>query len=170
MHRLILMRHAEAERAAPSGRDRDRSLTPRGRDDAILMGRILKEKGLRPDIALVSTAARTTQTWEWVQEGLGDAEVRMEPALYNASADVLRRHVEATEEEAGCLLVMAHNPGIHILAHEYLIESAASPSILDRMAGGFPTAAVAVFEVDVAGRCAYDGFLTPKAFGGGADE
>ena len=111
MHRLILMRHAEAERAAPSGRDRDRSLTPRGREDAILMGRILKEKGLRPDIALVSTAARTSQTWEWVQEGLGDAEVRMEPALYNASADVLRRHVEAAEEEAGCLLVLAPQSG-----------------------------------------------------------
>jgi len=25
-------------------------------------------------------------------------------------------------------------------------------------------------EVDVAGRCAYDGYLTPKEFGGGADE
>jgi len=65
---------------------------------------------------------------------------------------------------------MAHNPGVHTLALEYLTESAASPSVLDRMAGGFPTGAAAVFEVDVAGRCAYDGFLTPKAFGGGADE
>jgi phosphohistidine phosphatase len=170
MHRLILMRHAKTERAAASGLDRDRALTQRGREDALLMGRVLFEKGLRPDLALVSTATRTRQTWELMQEAFGDVEVRMEPALYNASSDTLRRHVEAAEEEAGCLLVLAHNPGVHMLAHQYLIESAASPSVMDRMAAGFPTAAAAAFEVDVAGRCAYDGYLTPKAFGGGADE
>jgi hypothetical protein len=39
MQRLILMRHAEAERAAGSGRDRDRILSARGRRDAAAMGR-----------------------------------------------------------------------------------------------------------------------------------
>ena len=170
MHRLILMRHATTERASASGLDRDRALTARGRDDALLMGRKLAEKGLRPDMALVSTATRTRQTWELIQEAFGDVEVRMEPALYNASSDTLRHHVEAAEEDAGCLLVLAHNPGIHMLAHQYLIESAASPSVMDRMAAGFPTGAAAAFEVDVAGRCSYDGYLIPKAFGGGADE
>ena len=170
MHRLILMRHATAERAAASGLDRDRGLTVGGRSDAILMGRTLAEKGLRPDLALVSSATRTRQTWDAVHEALGDVEVRTETSLYNASADILRRFVEGAEEEAGCLLVLAHNPGVHQLAYEYLIESAASPSVLDRMAGGFPTAAAAVFEVDVAGRCIYDAWLTPRAFGGGLEE
>lgn len=170
MHRLILMRHAKTERAAASGHDRDRALTARGREDGLLMGRVLFEKGLRPDLALVSSATRTRQTWDLLQEAFGDVEVRLLPDLYNATADVIRRFVEGAEDEAGCLLVLAHNPGIHLLAHEYLVESAASPSVLDRMAAGFPTAAAAVFEVDVAGRCAYDGYLTPKAFGGGADE
>jgi phosphohistidine phosphatase len=167
MHRLILMRHAQAERAAPSGLDRDRSLSSRGRDEAALVARSLSEKSLRPDLALVSTANRTRETWELLQEAFGDVEVRLEPALYNAPAEVLRRYVEAAEDEAGCLLVMAHNPGIHILAHEYLTESAASPSILDRLAGGFPTAAAAVFDVDVAGRCGYGGWFTPQILSGG---
>ena len=166
MHRLILMRHAQAERAAPSGLDRDRSLDARGRQEALAMGRALAERGLRPDLALVSTATRTRETWELLQEAFGDVEVRLEPALYNAPSEVLRTHVERAEDEAGCLLVLAHNPGVHMLAHDYLVESAASPSVLDRMAGGFPTAAVAVFEVDVAGRCAYDGFFTPRSVGG----
>ncbi|ADL00131.1 putative protein [Brevundimonas subvibrioides] len=170
MHRLILMRHAKTERAAASGLDRDRALTPRGLEDAILMGGILADKGLRPDLALVSPAVRTRQTWDAVQEALGDVEVRIEPRLYDASPETIRRLVEDAEEQAGCLLVMAHNPGVHTLAIDYLTESAASPSVMDRMAGGFPTGAAAIFEVDVAGRCAYDGFLTPKAFGGGADE
>jgi len=170
MHRLILMRHAKTERATASGLDRDRALSPRGMDDAVLMGRILADKGLRPDLALVSSAVRTRQTWDAVQEALGDVEVRIEPRLYDASPDTLRRLVQDAEDQAGCLLVMAHNPGVQLLALEYLTESAASPSVLERMGGGFATGAAAIFEVDVAGRCAYDGFLTPKAFGGGADD
>lgn len=170
MHRLILMRHAKTERAAASGLDRDRALTERGHADAALIGRMLSERGLRPDLALISTATRTRQTWDDLHEAFGDVEVRLEPKLYNAPADVLRQFVEGAEDQAGCLLIMAHNPGIHLLAHEYLVESAASPGVLDKMAGGFPTGAAAIFEVDVAGRCTYDGFLTPKAFGGGADE
>ncbi|WP_396594282.1 SixA phosphatase family protein [Brevundimonas sp. R86498] len=170
MHRLILMRHAKTERAAESGLDRDRALTDRGRADAILMGSVLADKGLRPDLALVSPSVRTRQTWEAMHDALGDVELRIEPRLYDAAPDVIRRLVEDAEDQAGCLLVLAHNPGVHLAALDYLTESAASPSVLDRMAGGFATGAVAVFEVDVAGRCLYDGFLTPKAFGGGAGE
>lgn len=170
MHRLILMRHAKTERLAASGVDRDRALTQRGVDDAVLMGRVLADKNLRPDLVLVSAATRTRQTWETMHEAFGDVEVRIEPRLYDASADTIRRFVEDAEDKAGCLMVVAHNPGVQLLAMEYLTESAASPSILDRMAGGFPTGAAAIFEVDVAGRCAYDGFLTPKAFGGGAED
>lgn len=170
MHRLILMRHAKTERAAASGLDRDRALTERGLADAALMGRVLADKKLRPDLALVSPSIRTRQTWDAVQEAFGDVEVRIEPRLYDASPDTIRRLIQDAEDETGCLLVMGHNPGIHTLAYDYLTESAASPAILDRLAGGFPTGAAAVFEVDVAGRCAYDGFLTPKAFGGGAED
>ncbi len=170
MHRLILMRHAKTERAADSGLDRDRALTPRGVADAVLMGGVLADKGLRPDLALVSSAVRTRQTWEAMRDALGDVEVRIEPRLYDATTDVLRRFVQDAEDQAGCLLILAHNPGVQLLAMDYLTESAASPSVLDRMAGGFPTGAAAIFEVDVAGRCAYDGFLTPKAFGGGTEE
>jgi len=167
MHRLILMRHATAERDAPTGRDRDRPLSAAGRSDAVLMGRALAERGLRPDRALVSAAVRTRQTWDGLHDALGDVEVRIEDAMYNAGPDILRRFVEASEDEAGCLIVVAHNPGVHMLAVEYLIESAASPSVLDRMSGGFPTGAAAIFSVDAAGRCAYEGFLTPKGLGGG---
>lgn len=170
MHRLILMRHAQAESAASSGLDRDRPLATRGRAEAQMIGRALASRGLRPDLALVSTAARTRETWELAQEAFGDVEVRLEPGLYNAPADVLRGFVERSEEDAGCLLLLAHNPGVHMLAYDYLVESAASPSVLDRMAGGFPTAAAAVFEVDVAGRCTYDGWFTPDLLGGATSD
>lgn len=166
MQRLILMRHAEAERASGSGDDRDRVLSARGRSDATQMGRALATKGLRPDLALVSAAARTRQTWDLAHAAFGDVDVREQDALYNAGADTLRHAVEAAEDEAGCLMLVAHNPGIHLLAVEYLIESAASPSVLDRMSGGFPPGACAVFAVDVAGRCTFEAFLQPRDLAG----
>jgi phosphohistidine phosphatase len=162
------MRHAQAEPNSPSGGDEARPLSAVGRNEALLMGRALAERGLKPDLALVSSAVRTRQTWEQMHDAFGDVEVRDEPRLYNAPADVLRGFVEASEEEAGCLLVLAHNPGVHALAGDYLSESAASPAILDRLAGGFPTGAAALFTVDAAGRCTYEGFLTPRTLGGAA--
>ena len=166
MHRLILMRHAAAETSAPSGGgDEARPLSAAGRAEALLMGRALAERGLKPDLALVSGAVRTRQTWEQMHDAFGDVEVRDEAALYNAPSDVIRRFVENSEDEAGCLLILAHNPGVHVLAAEYLIESAASPAVVDKLSGGFPTGAAALFTVDVAGRCTYEGFLTPRALG-----
>lgn len=165
MQRLILMRHATAERAAASGHDRDRRLSPEGRAEAALMGRMLAERGIRPDLALVSSAARTRETWDAVHDTMGDVEVRHEAALYDATSDTLRRFVEAAEDEAGCLIVVAHNPGVHHLAMEYLVEGAASPAALDRMAG-FPPGSAALFTVDPAGRCTFEGYLGPRSEGG----
>jgi phosphohistidine phosphatase len=166
MQRLILMRHAEAERAAGSGHDRDRALSARGRRDAAAMGRALAARGMRPDLAIVSPAARTRQTWDLLHDAFGDVQVREDESLYNGGSETLRRFVEAGEDEAGCLMVVAHNPGIHLLAVEYLVESAASPAVLDRMSGGFPPGATAIFAVDAAGRCVFEGFLQPRDAGG----
>ncbi|MFC0633984.1 SixA phosphatase family protein [Brevundimonas balnearis] len=169
MRQLILMRHAKAERQAESGQDRDRPLTDRGRADARLMARELAQRGLRPDVVLVSSSTRTRETWDEMAEAFGDVDLRIEARLYNAEPETIRAFVEELEESAGVLLVLAHNPGVQLLAGDLLVESAASPAILERLEGGFPTGAAAVFQMDAAGRATYDGFFTPKAFGGGAE-
>lgn len=161
MHRLILMRHAEAEARHPGG-DRERPLSPRGREDAVRMGRLLAKRGLRPDLALVSPAARTRQTWDLLQDAFGDAEVRIEPDLYNAPAELLRVLIAEAAEDAGCLLVLAHNPGVPVLAGDYLLQAAASPALMERMTGGFPPGSAAAFTVDPQGRRAHEAWLTPR--------
>lgn len=153
------MRHAEAQ-SAP-GPDRDRVLTPRGRTDAMAMGRALAARGVRPDTALVSAAARTRETWDLTHEAFGDVDLRLSEPLYNADTETLRAEIEAVEDEAGCLLVMAHNPGVHALAVAYLTESAASPAVLERLGQGFPPGAAALFTIDGAGRPTFEGFLHP---------
>lgn len=167
MLRLILMRHARAEAAAASGRDEDRALSEGGRADALLMGRELAARGLRPDLALVSSAKRARETWDAVHEALGDVEVEIEPALYNANDRILRQAIEAVEDRCACLMIVAHNPGLPHLAVRLLTESAAPASVLDRFQGSYPPGAAAVFDVDEAGRCGYAGFFSPRDFGGG---
>ena len=56
MRRLILFRHAKAEPRAAGEDDFDRPLSPRGRADAVLVGRALADAGFAPDLALVSPA------------------------------------------------------------------------------------------------------------------
>lgn len=161
MHRLILMRHAKAEPASPSGRDRDRPLSEGGRADARAMGRLLAARGLKPDRALVSPATRTRQTWDGLHDSLGDVDVEIVEALYEAEPETLRRHIDAEAEYAGCLILIGHNPGIHQLAVDLLVEGAAAPSALDRLAAGFPTGMAAVFAVDAAGRHVLEGLVRP---------
>ncbi|RZJ97709.1 MAG: histidine phosphatase family protein, partial [Brevundimonas sp.] len=138
MHRLILMRHAKAGAAAAGRGDRDRPLTDEGRADAVAVGRALAARDLRPDHALVSDARRTRETWEGLSESFGDVELSLEASAYDAPAERLRSLVEDREDAAGCLIVLAHNPGVHQLAVDYLIEGAASPGVIDRLTAGFP--------------------------------
>ena len=64
MRRLMLLRHAKTETDAPSGRDQDRRLDDRGRNDAAEIGGWIATHPPFPDAVLVSTATRTQQTWE----------------------------------------------------------------------------------------------------------
>ena len=52
MRRLLLLRHAKAERSQPGQRDRDRVLAERGRNDAPRIGAYLARHGLVPDLRL----------------------------------------------------------------------------------------------------------------------
>jgi phosphohistidine phosphatase len=150
MKRLILLRHAKAERSAPSGRDFDRPLSPRGRDDAARAGRVLATAGLIPDVVLVSASARTVQTWEQASAALPDAKVQVRQDLYNAPPEHLHAVAEA-EAEAQTVMVIAHNPGIGALAYELVATATlADATVTQDLAQGFPTAAAAAFELDEA--------------------
>ncbi len=166
MKHLILMRHAKAEKDAPSGEDFDRPLAERGLEEATSVAEALKAYGLKPDFAVVSPACRTRQTFEQVCGVFGDIPVVSDKAFYNAGAQALRSAIEANEEAGNCILVVAHNPGIQYLAADYMFEGAASASAIEKVRGGFPTATAAVFEVDAAGRPLYDGLYLAKDVAG----
>ena len=160
MRRLILMRHAEAEPTSTTG-DIGRALSVRGKADAQAMGRALAGRGLRPDLALVSTARRAQETWDQASHAFGDVVTEIDRAIYEAGPGELRALIEAAEDRSGTLVLVCHNPAIHRLAVDLMIEQAAAPSTLERLSGGFPPGAAVIFVADTAGRLTYDGFLRP---------
>ena len=76
MRRLLLLRHAKAERLQLAGSDQNRPLTERGRSDAVRVGAYLARHAFVPDGALVSPSARTRETWSLVAKAFTKAPLR----------------------------------------------------------------------------------------------
>lgn len=169
MKRLILMRHGKAERSSPGG-DFERALTDRGLADAALMGRLLLDEGLVPDVGLVSSARRTRQTWDQVSLSFPAAAARPLGGLYHADAGRILFEAEAAGVEHDAVMVVGHNPGLHALTIALLREGGAGSALIARAESRFPTSTVAAFTFDAAGRPAYDGLFYAADHGGGGGE
>ena len=138
--RLMLLRHAKSD--WPDVPDRERPLAKRGRRDAPVIGRWLREHGYLPDTVICSVARRTRQTWELIALELGGSPpVTIEPRAYAASALALLYLVRELPATSRSALLIGHNPAITELAASLL-----GPPDGDRPALGFPTAAVAILE------------------------
>ena len=142
MRRLILMRHAKSSWANPSQRDLDRPLNKRGRRAAGLIGTWMKAKGLLPNLALVSTARRTQETWSGVVAIAGAARTTYVPELYHAGPETMLAVLRNVPDVAG-VLMLGHQPGIGEFARRLLAEPADDPDFAK-----YPTAATAVIDFD----------------------
>jgi phosphohistidine phosphatase len=137
--RLMLLRHAKSD--WPDVPDHDRPLAKRGKHDAPLVGRWLRDHGYLPEVVVCSDARRTRQTWKLVARELGGSPaVRFDPRAYAASGMTLL--YLARELPAACrsALLIGHNPGVSDLARSLVEPPETGIS--------FPTAAVAVLEFD----------------------
>lgn len=141
------MRHAKAESYADS--DHARDLAPSGRRDAEAAGAWLAAHDIRPDFVLHSSAVRTTSTWQEVERSLaGNVRVESSAALYAAEPDTAIDLVRDTPADVEQLLVIGHNPTVGVLA-QLLDDGEGDPEAVIGMITGFPTAAMAVFDVPV---------------------
>jgi phosphohistidine phosphatase len=151
MDRLILMRHGKAEQHAASGGDFERALAPRGQNDAALMARVLAQAQLSPDLALVSAARRTRETWEAAAPAFADARSEVRRDLYHAEAQDVLAAIRDEAPDSGAVMVVGHNPGLHELALRLALGGPADPVLLAKLRSRFPTSTVAVFSIDADG-------------------
>lgn len=145
--RLVLVRHAKAEPFAST--DRARDLTDRGVREAEAAGAYLREQGLVPDHAVVSSSVRTRATWDAMARALGStAEVVFDDAVYSGSTDVVLESLRMVPEQARVVAFVGHQPTVGNVAH-LLDDGTGDAEALHSMLHGFPTASMAVFDVEV---------------------
>ena len=173
MRRLMLLRHAKA---VPQGalKDENRPLAERGRTDTPKIAKFAASRRLVPDLALVSSAIRTRETWELFASRLpAQPALRIEPRLYAAAADRMLSLMRETPADVRTLLLVGHNPGLEDLARA--LTGSGETDALIRFGGTMPTASLAV--IDVSGHWAnvqprtgrLEFFVTPKSVGASDD-
>lgn len=145
MKRLFLLRHAEAADHAARMRDFDRPLTEKGRADAALIGDFLAKGQNYLEAALCSPSVRTRETLEIVASRLPDPPaIIFEDAIYNATQQQLLRVIQDTPDKFTQVLLVGHNPGMHLIA--LALSSSGDAKALKRLSKSFPKGALAEIE------------------------
>lgn len=154
MRQLLLLRHAKSSWDDPKLDDHVRPLNRRGRLAAGAMREVLRNLGILPDLVLVSTALRTTQTLEALEPWDETPIVEPLDSLYLASGPQMLAVLREVAETVRSVMLIAHNPGLHELACALLGAQAQAPGddAARALAAGYPTGALAEFAV--AGRWA----------------
>lgn len=121
MRYLTIVRHAKAERATGQQSDFDRALNDRGRRQCETLRAWASDKKqlgrYGPTTALVSAAARTTETYRRAFEGTALAgDVVFSELIYNGLREVTAEDVlidlAAVDPVTTSLLVVGHNPTV----------------------------------------------------------
>jgi phosphohistidine phosphatase len=81
MIRWMLLRHAKSDWADSSLEDKERPLNPRGKKAAWSMGQKLAQNDLIPERILCSTALRSVQTLQGIQQTLSQYSQRGVPEI-----------------------------------------------------------------------------------------
>ncbi len=141
MKRLVLIRHAKSSWKHPGLTDFQRPLNSRGRRDAPQIGRWMETQGYLPELVLCSAAIRTKETLE-LMRGVWTTQPQIEycDELYHAEPDVISEVIRMVDDSIQSVMIVAHNPGLE--------------TMIGGLRGEFeewPTAAVAVFELDILG-------------------
>lgn len=143
--RLMIFRHAKAEKSAPGMRDRDRPLAARGLKDAPRMGAYMAHHKLMPRQALVSPARRTRETWDGLASALSTSiPVFYEDRLYDAGPEEILAVIRETRPSIRALVVVGHNPGLHETAR--VLIASGDVEARERLNEGLPTSGLAVID------------------------
>lgn len=146
MPTLVLARHAKAEAPQHGLDDHGRALTLQGREDAVRLAERLTEAGVVPDLALVSSANRTMQTFKRMATVLAFTTLQAEDDLYECARDRFMAVLHGVGD-ASTVIVIGHEPTTsHVAA--WLAGPGSLKRPLQRVAHGMPTSGAAILEFD----------------------
>ena len=146
MRRLLLLRHAKTEGHEPGRDDRARVLIERGRGDAARIGAYMASHALTPDRVIVSTLEQ----------------------IYDATPQDIVAAILDAPADAGALLIVGHNPGLHETA--LLLIASGNIDVRESLREQLPTSGLVVIDFafrdwrDLHPRCGrLERFVTPKS-------
>jgi phosphohistidine phosphatase len=139
MKRLLIVRHAKAEKSAPRGGDSARPLAPRGEADAVEMGRRLARGKTHPDAIVASPAERALATARLIARELDFPwdEIRTDKSIYLADVGALLDVVRGLDNGVESAVIVGHNPGFSELAQ----------ALVRDFAQELPTAAIVAIDL-----------------------
>ncbi|MDD2266744.1 histidine phosphatase family protein [Sulfuricurvum sp.] len=112
MKTLILIRHAKSDWSNPFLHDFDRELNARGLKDAPLMGTILAQKNIHPDLILSSPALRAQATAIEIARKLSfpEAAITYDSSLYESDIETVFKVIRSVPDTCETLILFGHNP------------------------------------------------------------
>jgi phosphohistidine phosphatase len=129
MKTLLILRHAKSSWRDDSLPDHDRPLNKRGKHDAPLVGRLMREKGLLPNLILSSTAKRARSTVELVAEESGfEGKIEYSRELYAAEPEAYTEALAELPDKYDTVMVVGHNPGLEQFLEELTGDYHALPT------------------------------------------
>ena len=146
MTRLVLVRHAKAEAPRDGLDDHDRALTLEGRSSAQALAQSLAAVGVAIDVALVSSAVRTQQTWKLMEPAFPGAQTNVVPFLYETHVAGVVALLHGQEVD-GTVAVIGHEPTISATV-AWLAGPGSDTGALKRIAHGLPTGTAALLDFD----------------------
>lgn len=139
MKTLLLLRHGKSSWKDCGLADHERPLKKRGRQAAVRMGQLLRERGLLPERILSSPAVRAVETTQHVVRAAKlECAVETVPALYHADPRTFVAVVSRVPNQFQRVLIVGHNPGLE----EWLAR-------LTRRTEMLPTAALAKVDLPI---------------------
>ncbi len=112
MKNLYLTRHAKSSWGNPGLADIDRPLNGRGKKAAPLMGKLISERGEKPELLISSPANRAFSTAKAFAKEMGYAEIDIivNPAIYGVGAQQLLNLVKDFDDLYNSIMLFGHNP------------------------------------------------------------
>lgn len=148
MKTLTLLRHAKSTWDDPVSRDIDRPLNARGRRAARTVAQEMRRLGLGFDRVVASPARRVVETLDEVAAAFGPLAPEYDRRLYLAAPDTLLDVIRETDDGVDRLLLVAHNPGLELLALRLAREGA--DGLRAEVAIKYPTGSVLEIALPVA--------------------
>lgn len=113
MKTLLILRHAKAVSKYPNLSDHDRPLDKLGENDALHMGKLMKDKDIIPSFIISSTAVRAKTTAELVAKGCSyQGDIVLNQSLYEAKPKDYLLILNTLSDKYNSVLIVGHNPTV----------------------------------------------------------